>query len=161
MYITETAKKIIIPESIAIKLANTSEVSAEYFFRDIYRRYQQYQKQERKERQKGLKRMRIHNKPSNADLLTIREQTIIESIRSTVSTMETSSIVKNTDIPTQLTTRKSLLNSLKLRTKDQAAFVDDEDLENDLEASGLNRIKNDTSDTSNAFNFDDTNETES
>lgn len=40
---TETAKKIIIPESIAIKLANSSEVSAEYFFRFIYRRHQQYQ----------------------------------------------------------------------------------------------------------------------
>lgn len=148
---TETAKKIVIPESIAIKLANSSEVSAEYFFRDIYRRYQQYQKLERKERVKTSKRMRMHKAP-NADL-TNRDKIIMESIRSTISTMDISPTERSTTIPLQTTTS----NSFIMQTKDQVAYVDDEDLENDLEASGSNRIRNETSI---AYNFDDNSETD-
>lgn len=148
---TETAKKIIIPESIAIKLANSSEVSAEFFFRDIYRRYQQYQRLERKERQRVSKKMRVHKAPSS-EIAAIKEQKIIASIRSTISTIEDSSIARSTIVPMQYTT-----NSFIVQTKDQVAYVDDEDLENDLEASGLNRIRNETSI---AYNFDDGNETD-
>lgn len=148
----ETAKKIVIPESIAIKLANSSEVSAEYFFRDIYRRYQQYQKQERKDRVKTSKRMRMHKAP-NTDLATNREKKIMESIRSTISTIDISSNGRSTAVPLQTTTS----NSFIMQTKDQVAYVDDEDLENDLEASGLNRIRNETSI---AYNFDENSETD-
>lgn len=128
-------------------MANSSEVSAEYFFRDIYRRYQQLQKQERRERQKLPKRMRIH-KPPNSELVAIREQKMIDSIRSTVSTIEYSSIAA---IPMQ-STRSS--NS-KQNIIEEQSYADDEDLENDLEASGLNRIRNETS---NAYNLDEINE---
>lgn len=149
---TETAKKIIIPESIAIKLANSSEVSAEYFFRDIYRRYQQYHKQERRDRQRTSKKTRLHQLPSS--LSSNREKKIIETIRPTISSIEMSTIVKNSIAPIQMTTTS---NSYVVQTKDQVAYVDDEDLGNDLEASGLNRIRNETSI---AYNFDDTSENE-
>lgn len=147
---TETAKKIIIPESIAIKLANSSEVSAEYFFRDIYRRYQQYHKQERRDRQRTSKKTRLHQLPSS--LSSSREKKIIETIRPTISSIEMSTIVKNSIAPIQMTTTS---NSYAVQTKDQVAYVDDEDLGNDLEASGLNRIRNETSI---AYNFDDASE---
>lgn len=147
---TETAKKIIIPESIAIKLANSSEVSAEYFFRDIYRRYQQYHKQERRDRQRTSKKTRLHQLPSS--LASNREKKIIETIRPTLSSIEMSTIVKNSIVPIQMTTTS---NSYVVKTKDQVAYVDDEDLGNDLEASGLNRIRNETSI---AYNFDDASE---
>lgn len=149
---SETAKKIIIPESIAIKLANTSEVSAEYFFRDIYRRYQQYHKQERRERQRSSKKTRLHQLPSS--LGSGRDKKIAESIP-TISFIETSTIDKSSDrsiAPIEVTT---LSNSFVVQTKDQVAYVDDEDLGNDLEASGSNRIRNETSI---AYNFDDPSE---
>lgn len=146
----ETAKKIIIPESIAIKLANSSEVSAEYFFRDIYRRYQQLQKQERREqRQRSSKKTRFHQLPSS---LANRERKTADSllIPSTISsTIETSSTVRSTFVPMQSTTT----TAFKMQTKDQVAYVDDEDLETDLEASGSNRIRNETSI---AYQLDDT-----
>lgn len=151
VWISETAKKIVIPESIAIRLANSSEVSAEYFFRDIYRRYQQLQKQERRERQRSSKKTRLHQPPTS---LVNRDRKIVESIRSTASTMETSSVARNSVAPIQTTT---ISNSFVVQTKDQAAYVDDEDLETDLEASGSNRIRNDTSI---AYHFDDTSENE-
>lgn len=153
---TETAKKIIIPESIAIKLANSSEVSAEYFFRDIYRRYQQLQKQERRDRQRSSKKTRFHQLPSS---LANRERKTLDSIiASTISsTIETSSTVQSTFGPIHQSgsgsSSTTTLNSFKLQTKDQAAYVDDEDLETDLEASGSNRIRNDTSI---AYQLDDT-----
>lgn len=146
---SETAKKIIIPESIAIKLANTSEVSAEYFFRDIYRRYQQYHKQERRERQRSSKKTRLHQLPSS--LGSARDKKITESIP-TISLIETSTIDKDTVAPIEVTTQS---NSFVVQTKDQVAYVDDEDLGNDLEASGSNRIRNETSI---AYNFDDPSE---
>lgn len=145
---TGTAKKIIIPESIAIKLANSSEVSAEFFFRDIYRRYQQYHKQERRDRQRTSKKTRLHQLPSS--LSSSREKKIIETIRPTISSIEMSTIVKNSIAPMTTTS-----NSYVVQTKEQVAYVDDEDLGNDLEASGLNRIRNETSI---AYNFDDASE---
>lgn len=148
--ILETAKKIIIPESIAIKLANSSEVSAEYFFRDIYRRYQQLQKQERRERQRLTKKQRIHQSPTS--LAINRDRKLIETI--IMSTTETSSIGRSSTIPTPTTTIPS---SFVLQAKDQVAYVDDEDLETDLEASGSNRIRNDTSI---AYQFDDASDTD-
>ncbi|XP_055322552.1 uncharacterized protein LOC129578277 [Sitodiplosis mosellana] len=154
----ETAKKIVIPESIAIKLANSSEVSAEYFFRDIYRRYQQLQNKERKG-VKASKRNRIHKVP-NTELATNREhKKIMESIRSTVSTVSTIDISsigdRSTMVPFQQQQQSTTSNSFIMQTKDQVAYVDDEDLENDLEASGLNRIRNETSI---AYNFDENND---
>ncbi|XP_031617712.1 uncharacterized protein LOC116337369 [Contarinia nasturtii] len=146
----ETAKKIVIPESIAIKLANTSEVSAEYFFRDIYRRYQMYQKQERRDRQKLPKRMRV-KKPPNTELVSIRDQKIIDSIRSTIPTNEMSSIARSTANPLDSTPSSNSKHSII----EEQSYADDEDLENGLEASGLNRIRNETS---NAYNLDDINE---
>lgn len=153
----ETAKKIIIPESIAIKLANSSEVSAEYFFRDIYRRYQQLQKQERRERLRSSKKTRFHQLPSS---LANRERKTVDAIvASTISsTIETSSTVRSTFVPIQHSSSSSssstpALNSFKMQPKDQVAYVDDEDLETDLEASGSNRLKNDTSI---AYQLDDT-----
>lgn len=138
----ETAKKIIIPESIAIKLANSSEVSAEYFFRDIYRRYQQLQKDERRrERQRSSKKNRFHQLPSS---LANRERKTVDSVvpQSTISsTIETSSMIRSTFVPIQSTTA---VNTFIMKTKDQVAYVDDEDLTTDLEASGSNRIRNDT-----------------
>lgn len=139
----ETAKKIVIPESIAIRLANSSEVSAEYFFRDIYRRYQQYQKQERRERQRLSKKVRLHQAPTS--LVTAnRERIAVELIHSNVSTIKANSIprIKSTALPIQTTT---ISNSFVVQTKDHVAYVDDEDLESDLEASGSNRIRNETS----------------
>lgn len=80
-------------------------------------------------------------------------------IPSTISsTIETSSTVRSTFIPIQQQSSSSsgttALNSfIKIQTKDQVAYVDDEDLETDLEASGSNRIRNDTSI---AYQLDDT-----
>lgn len=154
---TETAKKIVIPESIAIKLANSSEVPVEYFFRDIYRRYQQSLKQERKERIKTSKRMRMHKAP-NTELANTNREKKMESMRSTISTIDMSSNGRSTTIPSQSTTS----NSFIMQTKDQVAYVDDEDLENDLEASGLNRSYSNSNrnESSIAYNFDDNSETD-
>lgn len=148
----ETAKRIVIPESIAIRLANTSEVSAEFFFRDIYRRYQQLLKQERRERQRSSKKTRMHQAPTS--LAINRDRKLIEAIRSTISTAETSSTTKSV---TNLTPTTTIPNSFVVQSKDQAAYVDDEDLETDLEASGSNRIRNNTSI---AYHFDDASENE-
>lgn len=139
---TETAKKIVIPESIAIKLANSSEVSSEYFFRDIYRRYQQYQRQERRERVRVSKKTRLHQA-----MAASKERKIIEPIRSTDSMLDDNLPNKSTAMPVDTTTASLYV----MQTKDQVAYVDDEDLENDMEASGLNRIRN----GSIAYNFDD------
>lgn len=133
-------------------MANSSEVSAEFFFRDIYQRYQQYQRQDRKDRRLS-KKQRIHKAPSS-ELSALKERTIIETIRSTITPTEDSSLARSTTNLIQSTT-----NSFIVQSRDQVAYVDDEDLENDLEleASGLNRIKNETSIT---YNFDDPNENE-
>lgn len=81
--------------------------------------------------------------------LANRERKTIDSIiPSTISsTIETSSTVRSTFVPIPQSSSSSTtaLNSFKLQTKDQVAYVDDEDLETDLEASGSNRIRNDTS----------------
>lgn len=155
----ETAKKIVIPESIAIKLANSSEVSAEYFFHDMYRRYQQLQNKDRKGL-KSSKRNRIHKVPSSELAANREHKKLLETIRSTTSTVDISSISdRSTTIPFQQQQQQQLQtttsNSYILQTKDQVAYVDDEDLENDLEASGLNRIRNETSI---AYHFDENSE---
>lgn len=133
-------------------MANSSEVPVEYFFHDIYQRYLDHQREEQKDRQRSMhlsKKMRIH-KPPSSEIATLKERTIIEKIiRSTISPIDESSLIRSTDNPIQSTT-----NSFIVQSRDQA-YMDDEDLENDLEASGLNRIKNDTSI---AYNFDEPSE---
>lgn len=122
-------------------------MSAEYFFRDIYRRYQQLQKQERRERQRSSKKTRFHQLPSS--LANRERKTVDTMIPSTISsTIEPSSTVRSTFDPIQHSSSSgstTALNSFKMQPKDQVAYVDDEDLETDLEASGSNRIRNDTS----------------
>lgn len=121
---TDTTNKIVIPENIAIQLANSSEVSIEHFFPDIYRRYQQYQQEQNavqtSVRQKGRSgkgakyNRRLHNPQKQRNKNT-------ESIK--VSTTE----------PNQ--------PMFQPVSKEQLPFVDDEDAENDYdqsEASGTN-----------------------
>lgn len=106
------------------------------------------QKQDRREqRQRSSKKTRFHQLPSS--LANRDRKTDAAMIPSTMSsTIETSSTLRNTFVPAQSTT-----TTFKMQTKDQVAYVDDEDLETDLEASGSNRIRNDTSI---AYQLDDT-----
>lgn len=99
------------------------------------------QKNDLRERQRSSKKTRFHQLPSS---LANRERKTADSLLpSTISSkIETISTVRSTLVPIQSTTA---LNLFKLQTKDKVAYVDDEDLETDLEASGSNRIRNETS----------------
>lgn len=150
LLLTDTTNKIIIPENIAIQLANSSEVSAEYFFQDLYRRYQQYHQQEQNEvqtiRQKGRSgKGAKYNRRMQKQ--TQKQRDKAHEPLPTIPSTETSTI-----------NRKTTNSPIMLQTKDQA-YIDDEDLDNDYdqsEASGANRIR--INDTSVVYNFDSTND---
>lgn len=173
----DVTKTIVIPENIAIQLANSSEVSGEYFFRNIYRRYQQLQKQkepvttgdEVKLKAKSLKALRKYYIPPYKQIVSDSEsesvsggqsqsqnQNQVEQSFSTTITSEKQIIA----LPYSSTTAAYIDSAYAARTKDQAAaaYVDDEDLDPDYdqsEASGANRIRQ--NDTSNIFEFKNSN----
>lgn len=139
-------KKIVIPENIAIQLANSSEVSAANFFRNLYERYQRLQRQEK-----------VANKKHNNNLNTITPLNLLltpqvdstllnEQQRATpVSIVGTTKEI--TPLPRTTTTANNA--AFVAQDKDPEAYADDEDLETDYdqsEASGANRMPvNDTS----------------
>lgn len=138
-------KKIVIPENIAIQLANSTEVSAENFFRNLYERYQQLQREEKQPNKK-------HNKLLNT-IMPLKslfkpqvDNTLVNEQRtSPVSTVGTTKQIT----PLSRTTATAHNPALIVQDKDSEVYADDEDLETDYdqsEASGENRMPiNDTS----------------
>lgn len=138
-------KKIVIPESIAIQLANSSEVSAENFFRNLYERYQRLQRQEKTRNKK-------HYKHSNTIMpLKSLFKPQVDSTLFNEQPATPVSIVGTTKQITSLPRTTTIANNpaFLVQDKDSEAYADDEDLETDYdqsEASGANRMPaNDTS----------------
>lgn len=146
----DTVKKIVIPESIAIKLTNSSEVSAEYFYQNIYHRFQQIQEQ------KKIGRRKFAGKEKIASLL---ESPIDSDHQKKIAEKDQSSSIDSTSQPrleqSQSTTTVIQDDlSFEVHSKDQVAYVDDEDLGTDYdqsEASGANRLP--ANETSSIFRF--------
>lgn len=140
-------KKIVIPENIAIQLANSSEVSAEHFFRDLYERYQRLQRQEKTQNKK-------HSKKLNAITPLTLKSLFKPQIDSTLLNEQHAtpvSIINTTKQITPLPRTTTTANNAAFLVQDHnpEAYADDEDLETDYdqsEASGANRTPvNDTS----------------
>lgn len=136
-------KKIVIPESIAIQLANSSEVSAENFFRNLYEGYQRLQRQEKTENKK-------HNK--NLNTITPLKSLFKPQVDRTLLNEQQATPISTIGTPKQITPLpKTTANNAAfvVQDKDPESYADDEDLETDYdqsEASGANRMPvNDTS----------------
>lgn len=163
-------------------MANSTEVSAENFFRNIYRRLQ---KQEQKDRNKFKNKLKTkvlnaenisnsidansheENNIDNIDISTSQSTIVLHLKSTTTSTTNTPAAEQVFDVSKSFVESKSNnLNkfnpSFGVQSKEHAeAYVDDEDLdENDFdlsEASGANRIRNETSIL---YNFDGSSDSE-
>lgn len=139
----------MIPESLAIQLANSSEVSAENFFKNIFRRYQRLQRQEERERKllrkalKSTKKPPHQPKPIDHNDIDDATMTNLQSRNGTRST----GAVKLRVPPTVDTI---------VQSNEQNSYMDDEDMMNDYdegESSGANRLQ--MNETSSAYIYDD------
>lgn len=135
----DTPQKIVIPESLAIQLANSTEISAENFFKSIYRRYQRQQQQE--ERKRRL--TKTTHLPNIPDL--IASKLIAQNSDNIV---DYHSNRNETNLLEEDRTSTTDMADLILSAKEQNSYVDDEDMGNeydDIESSGANRLRmNDT-----------------
>lgn len=141
----DSIKKIIIPENIAIQLANSSEVSAENFFRNLYERYQRLQRQEKTQNKKQNKNLNTITPLKSLFKAQVGSTVLNEQLATPVSTVGTTKQI--TPLPRATTTANN--PAFIVQEKDPEAYADDEDLETDYdqsEASGANRMPvNDTS----------------
>lgn len=139
----------MIPENLAIQLANSSEVSAENFFKNIFRRYQRLQRQEERERKLLRKALKSTKKPplqsKSIDQNDIDDATMI-NLQSRNGTHATDA-AKLSVPPTVVTI---------VQSNEQNSYMDDEDMLNDYdegESSGANRLQ--MNETSSAYIYDD------
>lgn len=143
----DTPKKIVIPESLAIQLANSSEVSAENFFKNIFRRYQRLQRQEERERKLLRKALKSTKPPIRAEA---NDQNDIDD--ASMGHIQLQNSTRSTDVPklSAIPTTVAIVQSV-----DQN-YMDDEDMMNDYdesESSGANRLQ--LNETSSAYIYDD------
>lgn len=134
----DTPKKIVIPESLAIQLANSSEISAENFFKNIFRRYQRLQRQEERER-------KLLRKALSSTRLPAPTKTVERSDTSDVNDTLRRNATHSPDVSATI-----------VQAIEQNAYMDDEDMSNDYdesESSGANRLQ--LNETSSAYIYDD------
>lgn len=144
--IADTPKKIVIPESLAIQLANSSEISAENFFKNIFRRYQRLQRQEERERKMLRKALKSTKSPTQPEPIT---HTGINEID-----LHHRNSTPSTEMP-KLAATQTVATSI-VQTIEQHSYMDDEDMMNDYdetESSGANRLQ--LNETSAAYIYDD------
>lgn len=136
----------MIPESLAIQLANSSEISAENFFKNIFRRYQRLQRQE--ERERKLLRKALRSTKSPLQTKPIEHNDIDDG---TVNALHSQNGTHSTDVSTATPTVATIVQTIE-----QNAYMDDEDMMNDYdesESSGANRLQ--LNETSSAYIYDD------
>lgn len=141
----DTPKKIVIPESLAIQLANSTEISAENFFKNLFRRYQRLQRQEERER-KLLRKTLKSTEPPNPSKPIEHKDIEVAELRSQNGT-HSADVPKLSSAPTAATIVQSI---------EQNSYMDDEDMMNDYdesESSGANRLP--MNETSSAYIYDD------
>lgn len=137
----------MIPESLAIQLTNSSEISAENFFKNIFRRYQRLQRQEERERKLLRKALRSTKRPPTPtkpidDHNDIDDGTMVGLHRR-----------NGTQLPGVSGTPTA---AAIVQRVEQNSYMDDEDMMNDYdesESSGANRLQ--LNDTSSAYIYDD------
>lgn len=129
--------KIVIPESLAIELANSSEISAEAFYNKILNRYQRMEKH----RKLGRKSSR---RKSSRKLVTIAEEPKI-IVRKLIQPDDSSERNSTTSEPivrqSEEETGKNDDDLDKIITKEYDSYMDDEDLQkeyDETESSGFN-----------------------
>lgn len=137
----------MIPESLAIQLANSSEISAENFFKNIFRRYQRLQRQEERERKLLRKALKSTKLPIRAKT---NDQNDIDG--ATMDNMQLQNGTHSADVPksSPTPTAATIVQSI-----DQN-YMDDEDMLNDYdesESSGANRLQ--LNETSSGYIYDD------
>lgn len=139
----DTPRKILIPESLAIQLTNSSEISADKFFRTLFRRYQKLQRQ--KERENGLLRKALNHSTKSP-----QSQPEIVAVEHNDIDFVTENIVENrNETHTGDATQSGQSN-------EQNVYMDDEDMVNDYdesESSGANRLQ--FNETSSVYIYDD------
>lgn len=137
----------MIPESLAVQLANSSEISAESFFKNIFRRYQRLQRQEERERKLLRKALKSTKRPPTPTK-PVDHNDIDEG---TMNDMHRRNGTQSTDVSARPTV------TTIVQTIEQNSYMDDEDMMNDYdqsESSGANRLQ--LNETSSAYIYDDT-----
>lgn len=132
---------------MAIQLANSTEVSAENFFKNIFRRYQRLQRQEERERKMLRKVLRSTKSPSQPK--PIEPSDIYDASVNHVDQRNAT----QTEMPklSATSTAATIVQSIE-----QNSYMDDEDMMNDYdesESSGANRLQ--LNETSSAYIYDD------
>lgn len=144
-WFADTPKKIVIPESLAIQLTNSTEISAENFFKNLFRRYQRLQRQEERER-KLLRKALKSAKPSISPKPIENNDIDVDNLHPQNDT-HSADLSKLNGTPTVATIVQSI---------EQNSYMDDEDMMNDYdesESSGANRLQ--LNETSSAYIYDD------
>lgn len=146
---SDEPKRILIPESLAIELANSSEISAETFYRRIFRRYQQLHKQKNRQKKVGRKKYTIttSSPPALSTVQIGQTEKILSAIKPTIPLIE-------------IKVKKVKENESVSEKEETVAYLDDEDLNNDYddrESSGATRLllKMKPNETSTAYEYDD------
>lgn len=128
--IDSSYEKVIIPEDVVIRLVNNTEISAENFFSMLMKRFREDKEKE-------------NAKQQQPDKLEPRIQTT-----ATVSTSSQSSVVilrqKDLESISPTTTTTNLPITASTTEINSSAYIDDEDMGNDYEASGSRPSWNDT-----------------
>lgn len=141
--LADTPRKILIPESLAIQLTNSSEISADKFFRTLFRRYQKLQRQ--KERENRLLRKALKHSTKSP-----QSQPEVVAVEHNDIDFVTENIVENrNETQTGDATQSGQPN-------EQNVYMDDEDMVNDYdesESSGANRLQ--FNETSSVYIYDD------
>lgn len=135
---TDTPLKIVIPESLAIELANSSEISAEAFYYKILNRYQRMQNHKKQGRKTSRRK-------SSRKSIPIAEgpKIIVNKLTQPMSS-ESSEQNTTTIEPLVRRSEENLLRSDesldKVANKEYDSYMDDEDLQkeyDDTESSGF------------------------
>lgn len=126
--------KVVIPESLAIQLANSSQLSAEAFYNKIYRRYQQTEKQTKHMRKSSRKSSHRISSPQMSELKANASQIDghLDERNITMTTDELDAMGDGLD--------ELEVNVIKMPNREYDSYMDDEDVErayDDAESSGF------------------------